>query len=152
MKIIEYSSCDNKALWLKQIEGCDWGAGQYLAYLLKTDGLSKLVGEGARVLLLTEGEELISFCTLAPLDDVQPTDLTPWMGWIYTFPAYRGKRCAGRLFEYAEGQAIADGAKAIHISTNHIGLYEKYGYEFYKNAKDVEGEDTRIYIKRLTEK
>ncbi len=150
MKIIEYFSCDNKELWLKQIEECDWDAGKYLAYLLKTDALNELVGKGSRVLMLTEGEELISFCTLAPLDDVQPTDLTPWMGWIYTFPSHRGKRCAGRLFEYAEEIAKSEGAEAVHISTNHIGLYEKYGYEFYQNAKDVEGEDTRVYIKRLT--
>lgn len=151
MKIIDYFSCDNKELWLKQIEECDWDAGKYLAYLLKTDALNELVGKGSRVLMLTEGEELISFCTLAPLDDVQPTDLTPWMGWIYTFPKHRGKRCAGELFAYAEKLARAEGHSAIHISTNHIGLYEKYGYEFYKNEKDVGGEDTRVYIKRLTE-
>lgn len=152
MEIKEYFSCENKELWLGQMESCDWDAGKYLAYLLRSDGLFKLVGEGARVLMLTEGEELVSFCTLAPFDDVQPTELTPWMGWIYTFPEYRGRRCAGRLFAYAEELARAEGAKAIHISTNHIGLYEKYGFEFYKNEKDVEGEDTRVYIKRLSEK
>ena len=149
MKIIEYFSCDNKELWLKQIEECDWDAGKYLAYLLKTDSLSELVGKGSRVLMLTEGEELISFCTLAPLDDVQPTDLTPWMGWISTFPQYRGKRLAGELLAYGERLAEKDGATHIHISTNHIGLYEKYGYEFYMNALDVEGEETRVYRKKL---
>ena len=149
MKVVEYFSCENKALWLKQIEACDWDAGKYLAYLLKSGGLCDLVGEGSRVLMLTDGEELISFCTLAPFDDVQPTDLSPWIGWIYTFPSNRGKRCAGLILGYAEGLAKSEGAEAIHISTNHIGLYEKYGYQFYKNAKDVEGEDTRVYVKRL---
>ena len=40
----------------------------------------------------------------------------------------------------------------VHISTNHDGLYEKYGYEFYTMEKDVEGEDTKVYIKRLRDK
>ena len=149
MEFLEYFSSENKEHWLSKIESCDWDAGKYLAYLLKTNGLSNLVGEGSRVLMLTDGDELISFCTLAKYDDVQPTELTPWSGWIYTFPAYRGRRLAGKLLEYAENLARKDGAVALHISTNHDGLYEKYGYEFLKYEKDVEGEDTKVYIKRL---
>lgn len=149
MEFLEYFSSKNKEHWLSKIEGCDWDAGKYLAYLLKTNGLFDLVGEGSRVLMLTDGHELVSFCTLAKYDDVQPTELTPWSGWIYTFPAYRGRRLAGKLLEYAENLARKDGAVALHISTNHDGLYEKYGYEFLKYEKDVEGEDTKVYIKRL---
>lgn len=149
MEFLEYFASENKEHWLSKIEGCDWDAGKYLAYLLKTNGLFDLVGEGSRVLMLTDGDELVSFCTLAKYDDVQPTELTPWSGWIYTFPAYRGRRLAGKLLEYAENLARKDGAVALHISTNHDGLYEKYGYEFLKYEKDVEGEDTKVYIKRL---
>lgn len=149
MEFLEYFSSENKEHWLQKIEECDWDAGKYLAYLLKTNGLSNLVGEGSRVLMLTDGDELVSFCTLAKYDDVQPTELTPWSGWIYTFPAYRGRHLAGKLLEYAENLARKDGAVALHISTNHDGLYEKYGYEFLKYEKDVEGEDTKVYIKRL---
>jgi GNAT superfamily N-acetyltransferase len=116
---------------------------------LKENKLDELVGEGARVLLLVDGDRLVSFCTLAKYDDVQPTDLTPWVGWVYTFPEYRGNRLSGLLISHAEEVAKSDGAKAVHISTNHVGLYEKFGYEFFINAKDVEGEDTRVYRKNL---
>lgn len=149
MELLEYYSCDNKEHWLKKIAECDWDAGRYLAYLLESNTLCDLVGEGSRVIMLTDGDDLACFCTLAKYDDVQPTDLTPWSGWIYTFPAYRGRRLAGKLLEQAEKLAKADGAQALHISTNHDGLYEKYGYEFYRYEKDVEGEDTKVYIKRL---
>ncbi len=149
MEFLEYFSTENKNHWLEKISQCDWDAGQYLAFLLKSNGLFDLVGENSRVLLLTEGDELISFCTLAKYDDVQPTELTPWIGWIYTFPAFRGKHLAGKLLEYAESLAKDDGAEAVHISTNHNGLYEKYGYEFLRYDKDVEGEDTKIYVKRI---
>ena len=152
MKVVEYFGCENKEIWLSQMEKCDWVAGRWLAELLRTDGLFDLVGEGSRVLMLTEGEELISFCTLAKYDDVQPTDLTPWIGWIYTFPEYRGRQLAGVLLDKAEELAAEDGHNEVHISTNHDGLYEKYGYEFYKMEKDVEGEDTKVYIKRLRDK
>lgn len=149
MKFIEYFSSENKEHWLAKIDSCDWDAGKYLAHLIRSEELFGLVGEDTKVLMLTEGDELVSFCTLAKYDDVQPTELTPWSGWIYTFPAYRGRRLAGELLKYTESVAKDSGATALHISTNHDGLYEKYGYEFLKYEKDVEGEDTKVYIKRL---
>lgn len=38
------------------------------------------VGEKSKVLMLVNRDELISFCTYAELDDIQPTELTPWIG------------------------------------------------------------------------
>ena len=149
MEFIEYFASENKEHWLSEIEKSDWGAAKYLHYLLKDNKLEELVGEGARVLMLVNGTELVSFCTLAKLDDVQPTTLTPWIGWVYTFPHYRGNRYSERLISHAESIAKQDGANAVHISTNHVGLYEKFGYEFLTEAKDVEGEDTRVYKKNL---
>lgn len=149
MKIIEYFSTDNKDHWLSKIKESDWSAGQYLHELLKKGELKKLAGENTKVLMLVDGEKLVSFCTFAEKDDIQPTDLTPWIGWIYTFPEYRGNRYAGELLQHAETLAREAGMKSTYISTNHEGLYEKYGYEFYKIMKDIGGEDSRVYVKYL---
>ena len=149
MKIIEYFSTENKGYWLSKMKESDWGAGQYLHELLKNQKLKQLVGENTKVLMLVDGKELVSFCTFAEKDDIQPTDLTPWIGWVYTFPDYRGNRCAQKLLSHAETLAEEEGIKNIYISTNNIGLYEKYGYEFFKMMKDVNGEDTRVYVKNL---
>lgn len=88
-------------------------------------------------------------CTLAPLDDIQPTELSPWIGFVYTFPEYWGHHYAGILLEYAESLACVMGKEYIYISTGHTGLYEKYGYEFFKTEKDVLGEDSRVYRKHI---
>lgn len=149
MEIIEYFTTENKKYWLDQIAKSDWDAGKYLAQLIRENKLKEMVGETALVLLLTEEDKLISFCTYAPLDDIQPTDLSPWVGFVYTFPEYRGNRYAGKLLDHAECLATIMGKEAVYISTGHTGLYEKYGYEFYKMAKDIEGEDSRVYRKVL---
>ena len=149
MKVIEYSATENKENWLSQMRMCDWRAGQYLAELLRKEELKGLVGETSKVLLLVEGEKMISFCTLAEKDDIQPTDLIPWIGWVYTFPEYRGHRCSETLLRHAECVAKSEGHQQVHISTNHVGLYEKFGYEFWKIMKDIEGEDSRVYVKKL---
>lgn len=149
MKIIEYFSTDNKEYWLSKIKESDWGAGQHLYELLKNQKLKQFVGENTKVLMLVDGEQLVAFCTFAEKDDIQPTDLTPWIGWVYTFPNYRGNRYTGKLLNYAEKLAKEDEVQSIYISTNHNGLYEKYGYEFFKIMKDMNGEDSRVYIKYL---
>lgn len=149
MNIIEYFTTDNKEHWMREIGKADWGAGQYLSQLLKENRLKSLIGETALVLMLVEGEKLISFCTFAPLDDIQPTDLSPWVGFAYTFPEYRGHHFLGQLLEYAESIASVMEKEYLYISTNHVGLYEKYNYTFFKTAKDIEGDDSRIYRKAL---
>ena len=149
MKIIDYFRAEDPSHWLEEMEKSDWDAGKYLHDLLLNDSLKELVWENTRVLLLTEGENLISFCTLAPLDDIQPTDLTPWIGFVYTFPAFRGQGYAEKLMRHAEELAKADGAASVHVSTNHVGLYERYGYTFFGMMKDVSGEDSRVYVKHL---
>jgi len=149
VKIIEYFSTDKKEYWLSKIKESDWGAGQFLYELLKNQKLKSYVGENAKVLMLVDGENLISFCTFADKDDIQPTELTPWIGWVYTFPKYRGHRYVGRLLSYAEELAKENGMNHIYISTNHNGLYEKYGYEFFEMMKDMHGEDSRVYVRHL---
>ncbi len=149
MKIIDYFIATDQPHWLAQIQKSDWSAGQYLHDLLKNDTLKTLVGEKTHLFLLVDEGELISFCTLAEKDDVQPTELTPWLGWVYTFPEHRGHRYAEKLLAHAESVAKQEGAQCVYISTNHQGLYEKYGYSFLCTATDVSGEATKVYQKYL---
>ena len=107
------------------------------------------MGAHSDVLLLTEGDNLISHCTFAERDDIQPTDLTSWVGFVYTFPQYRGNRYAGLLFKEVERLAKEQGFPAVYLSTNHTGLYEKYGFTFLTQMLDMDGEPSRIYKKVL---
>ena len=149
MRVIDYFNCDNPEHWLRQIGKSDWEAGQYLYKLLSENKLKSLVGENTKVLMLTNENELISFCTYAEKDDIQPTELTPWIGFVYTFPEYRGHRYVGYLFQEIEKLAKAEKVQDIFISTNHTGLYEKYGCEFYRMMNDVNGELSRVYRKHV---
>lgn len=145
MKIINYFASDNKDHWLGEIQKSDWSAGAYLYELLRDKKLKELCGEPTQVLLLTDQKELLSFCTYAEQDDVREPSVTPWVGFAYTFPRYRGKRRMGKLLEHAYALAKRDGYPHIYISTGETGLYEKYGYSFWKMMKDIGGEDSRIY-------
>lgn len=149
MEIIEFYSLEDKAYWLSQIRKSDWRAGQYLYDLLSGERLKALCGETTRVFLLTDNRQLVSFCTLAEMDDVRNTELSPWIGFVYTFPQYRGHRYMGNLLDYAYEAARNDGAGQIYISTGETGLYEKYGYTFYQLMKDENEEDSRVYKREI---
>lgn len=149
MKITEFFCSDRKEYWLKKIRSCGWAAGEFLYELVTGGNLKSSLGKNTRIFLLTDCDELVSFCTLSDVDDIQPTELTPWIGFVFTAPEYRGNRRVGKLIRHAEDIAASQGFKNTYISTDHTGLYEKYGYHLLCTAKDVHGEDSRIYTKEL---
>ncbi len=145
MEILIWHEIKNPEWWLKKLAQCDWTAGQYLFRLLSENRFRKEFGENAEVLLLTDGANLASFCTYAAKDDIPGTDLTPWIGFVYTDPAYRGRRLMGKLIAKAGEMAREDGYDAIWISTREEGLYEKYGAKKATVMKDSSGEDSDIF-------
>ena len=149
MKVINYFESERQPHWLKEIKRSDWSAGTFLSELISNGTFFETLGEESKVLLLTDGDELISFCSYAEKDDIQPTELTPWMGFVYTFPEHRGHRYVGKLFEEIERIAKEKGNPEVYISTNHIGLYEKYGCEFMAQMNDMNGTPSRVYVKKI---
>ena len=151
MEIIEFFACADadRQYWLKEIGKSDWGAGIYLYELLRDGKLRQLCGQATQVLMLTDGRNLVSFCTYAPQDDIPAPEITPWLGFVYTFPTYRGKRMFGRLVEHAVKLAKADSFEHIYVSTLEIGLYEKYGFTFMQMMTDIHGGPSRVYSRNV---
>ena len=149
MQVIDFFESSRKPHWLEEIRRSDWRAGVFLSDLVSKGAFFDAVGAKSKLLLLTEDDELISFCTYAEKDDIQPTELTPWMGFVYTFPEHRGHHYVGKLFEEIERIAREDGFPAVYSSTSHVGLYEKYGCEFLALMNDMDGTPSRVYIKRI---
>ena len=149
MKVVHFYESNKQEHWLEEINKGDWGACEFLHELLSKETFFDAVGADSEVLLLTDGDKLISFCTYAEKDDIQPTELTPWIGFVYTFPQYRGHRYMGQLFEEIKSISKEKHVDKVYISTNHVGLYEKYGCEYFTQMKDMNGELSRVYVKRI---
>ena len=149
MEIIDYYAGDNKDHWLFEINKSDWRAGKYLYELLRDNKLKELCGESTKVLLLVDGDKLLSFCTYAKQDEIREPSLTPWVGFVYTFPEYRGRRRVGKLLEYAYMLAKKEGHEHIYISTGETGLYEKYGYTYIRDIVNYGGDTDRLYAKEI---
>ena len=149
MRIINYFESKNQAELINQIAACDWSAARFLVDLLNKGTFYETLGGWGELYLLMDGENLVSFATFTGQDSVRDESLTPWIGFVYTVPEYRGQRYAGRILTHAEAQAASRGYSKIYIATDHVGLYEKYGYSYQENRIDCWGSDQRVLYKNL---
>lgn len=150
MQIIDYFQSREQDAWLNQIGQVDWVAAKFLAQLLRESRFRQVLGEGT-LYLLVDGDTLVSFVTLTHQDCIDDETLYPWLGFFYTFPEYRGHRLGGRLLDFAVRRAGEQGYPEVYIATDHLALYEKYGFTYMRNQIDVYGTDSRIYIRKTEE-
>lgn len=149
MKIINYFEESNQQVLMQKIAQCDWSAAQFLVDLLKKNTFNETLGGYGDLYLLMDGENLVSYATLAGQDSVRDKSLQPWIGFVYTAPEYRGHHYAGQILSYAEAVAASKGYKKVYIATDHVGLYEKYGYSYLENRIDCWGDDMRVLFKEI---
>ena len=74
-------------------------------------------------------------------------DLAPNVCAVYTEEDYRCKGIAGNLLNMVVEDMRDKGVSPIYLVTDHIGFYERYGWEFLCMVQgDDEPEMTRMYI------
>ena len=147
MEIIEYFESENKQKWTEEIRKMDWGAAKFLAELLTENRFANVLGEGGKLYLMIDGDKLVSFITLTHQDCIADESLFPWLGFLFTVPEYRGHRYSEKIIEHAVSEAQKQGYDKIYLGTDHVGLYEKYGFSYTETRMDVWGGDCRIYVK-----
>ena len=147
MQIIDYFACNDKTHWRSAIAENEWRAAKHLARLLEQGNFHDEVGKGT-VYLLTEGDKLVSFLTLAERDCVD-VPYSPWIGFVHTAPEYRGHRHVGKLIDHACSAAREHGVQHVYLCTDHVGLYEKYGFTYLENRVSIYGEDSRVYVREV---
>lgn len=150
MEIINYFKSNKPDHWLSEIKNGDWRAIPTLVRFIEENSFHNNLGKGT-LLLLTEGDRLLSFVTFAERDSIEDDSLSPWVGFVYTFPEYRGHRYVGKLIRRCEEIAAENGVPSIFVCTDHVGLYEKYGFSYIESRADIYGDDSRIYRKNISE-
>ncbi len=145
--IVDFFKSERHERFIAEIEKCDWSAARFLVKLLREGTFYQTLGGWGHLFLLMDGENLVSFLTLTGQDAVCDESLTPWIGFVFTKPDYRGQRRAGELLSFAETCAVKMGHEKLFIATDHVGLYEKYGYEYLENRMDCWGDEVRVLCK-----
>lgn len=149
MQIVNYFESDNKEKLVEMLDTGDWGAAKFLVKLLQEGTfMSTLGGEGSLYMMLDE-EKPVAFVTLTKQDCIADSNLFPWAGFLFTYPQYRGNRYSEQIIKHALAEAKKQGHTKVYLATDHVGLYEKYGFVYLENRVDVWGDDSRIYYIEL---
>jgi len=99
--------------------------------------------------LCLEGRRIVGGMGVIENDFHDRKDLTPNVCAVYTEEAYRRKGIAGHLLHLAVNDMRSKGISPIYLITDHIGFYERYGWEFLCMVQgDGEPNMTRMYIHR----
>lgn len=146
MYIVNYFDYENKSLLIAEIRKCDWGAAKFLADILEQNRFEELLG-GGELFVLMDGDKIVSYCTLTKNDCVKDDTLYPWIGFLFTVPEYRGHRYSEQVIDKAYVTAIEQGHKGVYLATDHVGLYEKYGFIYLETRVDIYDEESRIYYR-----
>ena len=99
--------------------------------------------------LCLDGERIVGGLGVIENDFHDRKDLAPNVCAVYTEEDCRCLGIAGRLLDLAVEDLRAKGVSPLYLVTDHVGFYERYGWEFFCPAQgDGEPEPTRLYIHR----
>lgn len=99
--------------------------------------------------LCLDGEAIIAGMGVIENDFHDRKDLSPNVCAVYTEQAHRCRGIAGKLLNFAVEDCRRAGISPVYLVTDHIGFYERYGWEFLCMVQgDGEPEMTRMYIHR----
>ncbi len=151
MKITNYfeQTKETQNILKEQLLLSEWKAAHYLHSLLNEEAFTERYGLSAKLFMLVDDKKLIAFCTLAERDEIEAEDMAPWIGFVYTYPDFRGHRYSEWLINHACDTAKKDGRKQVYISSEEVGLYEKYGFGFIADMKTIWGEETQVFSRKL---
>jgi GNAT superfamily N-acetyltransferase len=95
--------------------------------------------------MLLKGEKIIGFYQLIEQELILRKDLSPWITCIFIDEHERGNRLSSVLLEHGRTMAGKLGYKKVYLTTDHIELYEKFGFREIGLDKFIFGRPTKIY-------
>lgn len=99
--------------------------------------------------LCLDGEKIIGGMGVIENDFHDRKDLTPNVCAVYTEEEYRRRGIAGHLLNMVVQDLREKGISPVYLVTDHIGFYERYGWEFLCMVQgDGEPDLTRMYYHR----
>ena len=100
--------------------------------------------------LLYDEDKIVGGAGLVTNDFISRMDLYPWLCALYIEEEYRGNNNGQILINAVKSAAKDSGYDELYLSTDHVGYYEKFDFEYIGQGYHPWGEDSRIYELKLT--
>lgn len=137
------------ALWKQTRDyafSCSWCAGKSLAGLMDENVFS----DWERVIaVLDESESVCGFCTVVKKDCIPELEVYPYIGYVFIEESQRGKRLGQQMLEYAMLYLRNCGFDCVYLVSDHLNLYEKYGFRAVEKTMAPWGAEETLYTHEI---
>ena len=93
--------------------------------------------------------QIVGMASIMKTDYYPLPEIYPWISSIFVAEDYRGYRISEKLIDFANKYATECGFTRTYIPSEHVGLYEKFGYQYLKDITNYGNGTDRLYIKEL---
>ena len=98
--------------------------------------------------LCLDGDRIVGGLGVIENDFHERKDLSPNVCAVYTEEDCLRRGIAGKLLDMSVNDMKNKGISPIYLVTDHIGFYERYGWEFLCRVGCDDGSISRMYIHR----
>ena len=92
------------------------------------------------------GDDVIGFCIFEESGNL-PKDFncSPFINLVFVDENFRGQRISKRLIDTALDYAKKLGHQKVYLKSEHIGLYEKYGFQKIADFEPIVGLANQLF-------
>ena len=102
-----------------------------------------------RIIVALDNEKICGYCTVSKTDCIPDVSYTPYIGFMFIDELYRGKRLSQQLIQYAMNYLNSVGFEKVYLVSDHVNLYEKYGFSVIDRKIAPWGSEEKIYVQDL---
>ncbi|MCX7657103.1 MAG: GNAT family N-acetyltransferase [Oscillospiraceae bacterium] len=123
-----------------------WGnVNNYLCYHDCIEHSINIENPLPRWYLLEDNGEIIGCAGLLINDFISRMDLFPWLSSLYVDEGRRGNSLGSLLINHIKEDAKKAGFSTLYLGTEHIGYFEKFGFQHIGTGYHPWGDSSRIY-------
>lgn len=132
--------------FLKFVENCSWDeCKEHIADMIK----NWVFTDWERMFVAICDGKIVGMTSIMKSDYYPLPDIFPWISCVFVTEDNRGNRISGSLIDYANDYAKKQGFKKTYISSEFMGLYEKYGYSYLKDIVNYGNGIDHLFCKDL---
>lgn len=131
---------------IRFVENFSWeDVKEHILWMLRT----WVFTDWETVFVAMAGSQIVGMASVMKEDYYPLPEIYPWISCVFVSEEYRGHRISEKLIDFANVYAKEKGFDRTYIPSEHIGLYEKYGYHYLKDIVNYGNGTDRLYVKEL---